>query len=529
MAPTVLQGLTWQDAGYLAPEITLVAAAIFITLLELFLPRRSSGVLAGWLSLGSILLSLAFVLWRMLDMNPTGVSPEEAAQAGNAIRLLGDSYRVDDFANLMKIIFLIAGALIVLMSIGYVKRDSEINDKSEFFTLMLPALTGAMMMVSSGDLITMFVGMELLSISTYVLVGIRKNASVSAEASFKYVVIGGISSALILFGMSYLYGVTGSTNLGEIGRALQQAMTNYEALVYVGFFFLLGGFAIKIAAAPFHAWAPDVYQGAATPVTAFLAVISKGAALAALFRIFYNTALYYTSSLARDGNGALGDDLFLALKVLAAAAMIVGTTAALRQRNVKRLLALSGVANAGYLLVPIGIGLAGLHSSNMSEFVYYLLAYVFMNIGAFAILTVVARAAGHEEANGYAGLYYRAPWTAAAMIVLLLSLAGLPVSGGFFGKLFILLGAAQTKDYWLIAVMIVTSVISYYFYFSLVRQMFLRSGNEEAEVKIPLTAGLTIWICVAATLALGLAPSPVLDSVNHVFSLLGDMFVAPGQ
>ncbi|RXZ83552.1 NADH-quinone oxidoreductase subunit N [Paenibacillaceae bacterium] len=518
--------LTWHDLAYLTPELTLLIAAIVLALLDLVLPSKVSRMYIGWLALAGLLTSLGFVISFMLEAGGSSLSGVGSAEAGPLIRLLGDSYRIDGYANLLKVVMLSAASLIVLMSLGTVRNDSEIPDKGELYTLLLPAVLGAMIMASSGDLITIFVGMELLGLSTYVLVGMRKNngPGTGAEAGFKYVVIGGISSAFILFGMSYLYGVTGSTNLGLIGMRLPEAIAQYNSLVYVGIFFLLGGLAIKIAAAPFHAWAPDVYQGASIPVAAFLAVVSKAAALAVLFRIFYNTVLRDTEVFTGQG-ASLGTDAFLALKVLAAAAMIVGTTAALRQHNIKRLLALSGVANAGYLLVPIGIGVAGFHSSNMSEWLFYFIAYALMNIGAFAVLAVVGKAAGHEEMSGFAGLYYRAPWTAAGMLVLVLSLAGLPVTGGFFGKLFILLGAAQMRDYWLVAIMLATTVISYYFYFSIIRQMFMRSAEGGSDIRIPAATGLVIWICVAATAVLGVTPGPVLEWINSNFNLSVDLFI----
>ncbi|WP_313997001.1 NADH-quinone oxidoreductase subunit N [uncultured Paenibacillus sp.] len=522
-----LTGLTWNDAAYLLPEMTLVAVAIIITLLDLAVPSRYSRSFTGWLSLAGVVLSLFFVVLQMIAMNPLDGSP-----GTEVVRLLGDSYRVDDLGNILKIVLLTASALIILMGIQSVNRDDAIADKGEVYTLLLPAAAGALILSSTADLITLYVGLELLSISTYVLVGIRKRSVKSSEAAFKYVVLGGISSAFILFGMSYIYGVTGTTNFGGIAAALGSALTDYEALLYLGFFFVLGGFAIKIAAAPFHAWAPDVYQGAPAPITAFLAVVSKGAALAAMLRLFHSTVLFqtemFTGGKAPDVSDAVrnfGPDLFFAMKVLAAAAMIVGTTAALRQRNLKRLMALSGVANAGDLLVPIAVGMTPLQTSNIGEFMFYLIAYVFMNIGVFAVLSVVGRSAGHDELKGYAGLYYRAPWTAAAMIVLLLSLAGLPVSGGFFGKLFILLSAAGHEDYWLAGIMIVTSVISYYFYFSIIRQMFLRTGDAGEPIRMPVSAGLTLWICAAATLALGLFPSPVMEWIQYTVSLPADLFI----
>lgn len=511
--------LTAPDVAYLVPEITLVAAAIIITLIDLALPKSASRKFLSWLSLAALAGAFAFVTMQLIQFNPFGEGSAEV------ISLLRDSYRIDGFALAMKLIILVASMLIMLMGIRTIEQDNEIVDKGETFTMMLPAVAGALILCSTADLITMFVGLELLSISTYVLIGFRKRSKLAAEAAFKYTVIGTVSSALILFGMSYLYGVTGSTHLGEIARALEPALVQYEALVYVALFFMVAGFAVKIAAAPFHAWAPDVYQGAATPVTAFLAVVSKAAAFVALFRIIFNTAVIQTPFFFGPLANPVGEDVLLALKVLAAAAMIVGTTAALRQKNVKRLLALSGVANAGYLLVPLAIGLGATSTNNAGDFAFYLTAYVFMTIGVFAVMGIVSQAAGSDELKGYAGLYYRAPWTAAGMIVLLVSLAGLPVTGGFFGKLFILLSAAQMEDYWLAAVMIVTSVISYYFYFGIMRQMFMRTAETDTKITVPVTTGIAMWICVAGTLVLGFMPNAVMEMFEQVVTLSRDIWI----
>lgn len=504
--------LTWTDMLYLAPEFTLAAVFLLLVVLDLLLPKSVSRLSMGWLTFAGLSVSLGLVVWRMLDMNKTGA-------AADAVHLLSNSYRIDDFASLLKIVFLTGTALIVLLALGSVRDDEAITDRAEYFYLLLPAVIGAMMMSSSGNLVTLYIGLELLSLTSYVLVGMRRKSSLSAEAAFKYLVIGGISSALVLFGMSYLYGVTGSVDLAVIGKALPGALVDFKALVYVGFLFMLAGFGIKIATAPFHAWAPDVYQGAPSPVSAFLAVISKGAALAVIFRIMFNTVLFAVGG--EDAN--VSNDIFLTLLVLAAAAMLIGTTTALRQKNVKRLLALSGVANAGYMLVPIGLSITVVHSSNFSEFIYYLIAYLLMTIGAFAVLSVISRSAGHEELKGFSGMYYRAPWTAAAMVVFVLSLAGLPVSGGFFGKLFILLGAANAKVYWLVAIIVVSSVISYYFYFGFVRQMFMRSGSDDSDIRVPAATGIVIWLCAAATIALGLFPGPLMEWIDAVFSIRSDL------
>ncbi|MFD0673706.1 NADH-quinone oxidoreductase subunit N [Cohnella sp. GCM10027633] len=510
-----LQTLSWSDTWYLSPEITLSIFTIVLAVIDLILPKRANRDVIGWLTLAGLLAAAAFVVLLMVDLkNGVGAAGDEVYS------LVGGSYRIDDFGNLLKLAFIGASAFIVLFSLGSV-RDEDVPIKGEMYYLVLPAVLGAMVMSSSGDLITLFVGLELLSITSYILVAARKRSSASSEAAFKYVVTGGVASAFILYGMSFLYGATGSTRLPEMLKGMDAAMQTSEALLYVGFFLMIAGFAAKLALAPFHAWASDVYQGAPTPVTAFLGVVAKGAAFAMLYRIFFLFATYFMFG----SDSVMNDDIFLALAVLAAAAMIVGTAGALRQRNVKRLLALSGVANAGILLTPLVLGLSPLHSSMFEEFFYYFIAYALMNIGAFAVLTIVSRDTGNETISGFAGLYHRAPWTAAAMTVLLCSLAGLPVTGGFFGKLFILFGTVQTKTYWLAAVLLVTTVVSYAVYFAFIRQMYLRGGDIDSGLRMTAPATICIWLCVAGTLALGFFPKPILEGIGQLFSLQFDMLV----
>lgn len=495
--------LQWSDLGYMTPELTLVIAAVVLSLLDLVLPKRINRTMLGWLSLASILISIGFVI--------SFLQPAEPKQ------LLGLSYRIDDFANIIKLILLTGAGFVTFMSIGLIK-EREIPHIGEFFYLLLPATLGGMIMASSGDLITLFVGLELLSITSYILVAMRKKDLRANEGAFKYMVLGGISSAIILYGMSFLYGMSGSTNIAEISSAIGQNATDMLPLIYVSFFLLLAGFGFKIAAAPFHMWAPDVYQGAATPVTAFLAVVSKAAAFAITFRILYVVfAVGPLSQLPIHG------DVLLSLMVVAALAMVMGNFTALRQTNMKRLLAYSGIANSGYLLVPLAIYFSDVHFSNFSEFAFYLIAYLFMNIGIFAVVMIIEHSTGDETTSGLAGLYYRAPATAVGTVFLVLSLAGLPISGGFFGKLYILLGTLQTHNYWLAAVMIGTSVVSYYYYFGLIRQMFMRSDMESREVFITWPLGITLWLCVAASIVMGAVPQWVLNWIEQIFTLTQDL------
>lgn len=498
------------DLQYLSPELTLVIAAVVLAIIDLALPRQWSRQFLGILSLLAVMISASFVIYWMFQINGETPGP---------IELLNQSYRIDDFANLFKLLLLGGTALIILMSLGYFK-EKEIPHTGEYYYLFLPATLGAMIMTSSGDLITLYVGLELLSITSYVMVGMRKMNQQSNESAFKYMVNGSIASAFILYGMSFVYGMTGSTNLSTIIQTLNVFDSSLSAMVYVSAFLMIGGLGFKIAAAPFHAWAPDVYQGAPAPVAAYLGAVSKGAAFALLFRIIYN--VYFGVGTPEM---PIYLDIFFALTILAAASMIVGNLMALRQRNMRRLLALSGVANAGYLLVPISIQFGALHMSNFTEFYYYLLAYFFMNIGAFAVLMAVSRTSGDDEMKGFAGLYYRAPYTAVAMTILLLSMAGLPITGGFFGKFYIMLGAVQVQQYWLAAVMIATSVASFYYYFSVIRQMFMRRATEHTDLYMNVPLAITIWICAIATIALGIFPKGIITYIESIYTLWQDFFL----
>lgn len=508
-----MERLQASELLYLAPELTLVISAIVISLIDLLLPRRVNRDLTGWLSLLGILGSAAFVVFYSI--------PVINGDGPGTISLLRDSYRIDDFGNILKLVILGGGALVTFMSIGAVK-DDEIPHRGEYYYLLLPALIGGMIMASSSELITLFVGLELLSITSYILVAIRKTRAESSEGAFKYLVTGSIASAFILYGMSFLYGMTGSTNLTEIRNLLTEP--SFYPLVYVSYFFMIGGFAFKVAAAPFHTWAADVYQGAATPVSAFLATVSKAAGFVILFRVVY---------IAFYGLGGASDipihaDFFFVLALLAATAMILGNAMALKEKNAKRLMAYSGVANAGYLLVPIlndpFYTQSTMHYTMVPEFVYYLIAYVLMNIGMFAAIMIVTGSSRNEEISAFSGLYYRAPGLAVAIVIIVLSLAGIPITGGFFGKFFILFGTLQSQMYWLAAVMIITSVVSYYYYFSIVRQMFMRTALQATELvrSTPLVA--TLWICAILSVVIGLWPNGIVGWIESIFVYELDLF-----
>jgi NADH-quinone oxidoreductase subunit N len=503
------------DMAHLAPELTLVIAAIVLVLLDLVLPKSISRNRFGLVSLLALAVSAAFLIAR-LDKP--------------VVSMLYDSFRIDDFSNLIKLLLLVGTAFVILLSYGSKKEQSN-PYLAEYYYLLLPATVGGMVMASATDLITLYVGLELLSITSYILVGIRTSSTFSLEAAMKYVILGGIASAFILYGMSFLYGLTGYTQIvlhdgANIVGGVMPGISGLDAhnapLAYIAMFLLIGGFAFKIAAAPFQSYAPDVYQGAPSSVASYLAVVSKTAAFAVVARFL--VAIFVGDSV---GGLPLKSDMLHIVEIIAAVSMVVGNALALRQRNMKRLLAYSGVANTGYLLVPIGVafGAQGVHTNSVNELLFYALAYMLMTFGAFTVVQIVARVNGSEEMSAFAGLYYRAPWTAIAMIVFVLSLAGLPISAGFIGKLSILLGAVAVKAYWLALVMLLTSVASFYYYFSIVRQMFMRMSEDDAKVSVPFPLGLILWITALGTIALGLFPNIVFNYLEKIIDLTADFFI----
>ncbi|GGE05140.1 NADH-quinone oxidoreductase subunit N [Marinithermofilum abyssi] len=469
------------DWTVMAPEIIIAAAAALLSLADLFLRENTDRRFFSWFSLAAVIAAIFFTVSRF------GQQPYE---------ILGDTYRVDDFALAFKTAVLSGVGLVFLLSAWGVRQE-EIRFRGEYDYLLLAAALGAMIMTSSADLITLFVGLELLSISSYILAGIHRERYASNEAAWKYVVQGGVASAFILYGMSFVYGLTGSTNLYTIQQRLVEAyQTGYDAFVLLSLFLMLLGFGFKIASAPFHMWVPDVYQGAPTPVTSFLAVVSKTAAFALVLRIVLVGYIFlYQMQIWQQVVEPV-------LLVLAGLSMVIGNTAALHQTDTKRLLAYSSVAHAGYLLVPLSTLGAVLFESTF----YYLIAYLVMTMGAFTVAALLEREAGHGNISGFAGLSRRSPGTAAAMTVFLLSLAGIPVTAGFFGKFYILMNALSTQHFWIAGIMVGTTVISYYYYFGIIRQMYFRPPASKDRMRVPMVPALLLVIGILGTVGLGVVP-----------------------
>jgi NADH-quinone oxidoreductase subunit N len=506
-----MQELMSYPWSIMMPEFIILGVATLLSLLDLFMKEKINRKVLAWLALGGIGAALLFVINSLQH-----IGKEQPIQ-----QILHDTYRLDGFAIAFKLIFLVGVALVFFLSLDYVNRK-DIAYEGEFYYLLLTGLLGAMILASSADMITMFVGLELLSISTYILVGIRKKNLQSNESAFKYVVSGGIATAIMLYGMSFIYGLAGSTNLFEIQNNLAFAYSEgYQFMIYFAFFLTFVGMAFKISVVPFHMWAPDVYQGAPTPITAFLSVVSKAAGFALLLRLLLVAFLPIGSINEETGYPDLiFFELSFYLALAAAASMIIGNTLALRQTNVKRMFAYSSIAQAGYILVPLASlshAYFVVNNQIVGTTIYYLMAYLFMNIGAFAIIQSVTKQVGSEEVSSFAGLYHRSPFKAVGMSIFLLSLAGLPITAGFFGKFMIFMVSIEQGKMWLAIVMVLTSVVSYFYYFGIIRQMYMRPGESEEQLRLPLGIGIVITVCILGTILLAVFPTYILELLETKF------------
>lgn len=469
----------------MTPEIVLAVLALVVFTIDFMTDIKGKKPFLAKMSILSLLVTAALVLLTNREVGS-----------------IGDIFVVDSFAVVFKLIILVSVALVIAMSMHYLEKNPDIY-QGEYYSIMLFATIGGMLMVSSADLVTLYVGLEILSISSYVLAGFKKHNRKSTESAIKYIILGGTSSAFILYGMSFLYGLTGTTSIAEIGNVIYSLHVDYPYIVMMSILFMIVGLGFKISVVPFHMWAPDVYEGAPTPVTAFLSVVSKLAAFGVVLRVFIVTF------------GALVSEWAFILAIIAAITMILGNAVALAQKNIKRLMAYSGVAQAGYLLVAFTTTAAE-PNYTINIVAFYAVAYLLMGLGAFAIITVVTENAGSEDLSSFNGLYKRAPYLALAMAVFLVSLAGLPFTAGFIGKAYIFFGAIRGDMLWLALLMIVTSIISFYYYFMIIKQMFLHEPKPNSEeLKTPMSISTVVTVSLAATLILGLLPGLLMNIFNQ--------------
>jgi NADH-quinone oxidoreductase subunit N len=407
--------------------------------------------------------------------------------------LFDGAYINDSFSTFFKQLFLIAAVLIVLIS-----KDHLISKQGEFYTLIVSALLGMMIMVSAGELITIYIGLELMTISFCVLIAYKGDEK-SKEASLKYLILGAMSSAIFLYGLSLIYGITQTTVIKEIAEVLGAG--HVMPLEILGMIFLIAGFAFKIAIVPFHMWAPDIYEGAPTSITVFLAVASKTAGLAVLLRLFM---------IGMPSISSYWVELIIVLSVIT---LILGNLAAIPQTNIKRMLAYSSIAQAGYFL----LGIIANSSLGVAAILLYSLFYLFANMGAFGVVIAVSKATGSNEIKDYAYLAKRSPYLAAVMLISLLSLAGIPPLAGFIGKFYLFLAIIEKGQIWLAFLSIGMSVVSVYYYLKVVKIMYFGESPEKLEpIPVSKSTKLALTISMIALVVLGIYPNQVINVVLSV-------------
>lgn len=477
-APTV-------DYHALAPEIILGAGIVLVLVVDLFVSDARKWLLTP---LASFTLLGAFIPVLTLALSDAG-----------ARSIFDGRYVVDDFSLVMKGLFLLSGYVVVLLSADHIREGDYYQ--GEYWVLLLSSIAGMVMMASSRDLVSVFVSLEFLSIPAYMLAAWRKSDRLSNEAGMKYYLLGVFASAVMLYGMSLLYGLADSTKLVDIGRYLQGDVTAIRAVAVL---FVIVGFAFKVSAVPFHTWAPDTYQGAPTPVTAFLSVASKAAGFVALV-----TVVYVAVPGASDSWQPL-------IWILSALTMTVGNVMALKQSNIVRMLAYSSVAQGGFILMPLAV--AGMQDAShlaLRAVVTYLCLYAATNLGVFAVIIAVARKTRSGEISSYGGLFSYAPGLATMMTIFMASLAGIPPLGGWFAKFnafHALISAGTGGAYWLAVIGGINSVIAFGYYGSVLREMWMRPvpDGDTTPVAVQSSVAFALGITGIATLLLGVLPGMVL-------------------
>jgi NADH-quinone oxidoreductase subunit N len=491
------------DVKLVAPELILTLCACVALVLEVVLPRRESRW-TGYFALAGFALTAASVVALGMSVWPS-----------SSLTGFYGTVKIDGFAIVFKLIFLVAAALTVAISLRYL--DVEGEQRGEYYALVMFATVGMMFLASGYDLIVLYISLELMALTFYVLVGYTKRERRSNEAGMKYFLLGAFSSGILLYGMSLLFGVTGSTNLGEIAPKVAQAIASSSDLsgfsmrpmVLLAMIALAAGLFFKIAAVPFHMWAPDAYEGAPTSVTAFLSTGSKAASFALYARIFI------------EALGGMHVEWAPLLGIVAAVTIMVGNWAAVTQTNSKRLLAYSSVSNAGYLL----LGLVAANDWGYKGLVVYLIVYTFMNIGAFGVIISLRRSGIiGDEVDDLTGLGQKAPGMAALMAIFMLSLGGLPITGGFIGKLFLFgglieRGKAEGKNwyYWLVGWAAFNTVVSFYYYVRFIRAMYI--GDRAADARpLSLSPALqtALVVCGVAVILIGVYPHPFIKAAEAV-------------
>ncbi|MDR3763440.1 MAG: NADH-quinone oxidoreductase subunit N [Acidobacteriota bacterium] len=482
-----------------APMILLTLFALGILCVDLFLPASRKQYSAAPALLGLFAAGLAtHEIQRVLPAN------------GDALRGFFGIILVDPLAVYFFYLFLVGAALSILISVKYLEIERE--NHGEFYALLLACVVGMMCMAAGNDLVMLFIGLELMALSSYILVGFLRGNKRSNEAALKYLLLGAFSSAILAYGLSLFYGVSGTTNLAVLCDALTQRMeaNPHDPIVLLAMLGVLAGMLFKIAAVPFHMWAPDVYEGAPTSVTGFMSVSVKAAGWAMMLRVLL------------FGLAPLRALYVPTLVFVALATLLVGNLAAITQHNLKRLLAYSSISHVGYMLLGLVASDGVTSRTGIKGILFYLLAYTFMNLGAFTVLTSLRRRniAG-DDIEDIAGLMQKAPMEAICMLIFLLSLAGIPPFAGFYGKYFIFLSLIETGHYALATVAVLFSVVGLYYYLRIANAMFVRTPATSEPVTVAAGVNLALIFSAAATIVIGLLPNIFIRAVDWSVSVLG--------
>ncbi len=509
MGPTI--SLSWVLA--LVPEIALVILLFVVLLYDRTLKpeeRRKVGQLTAWGAFVTLLLT--FGLWLFMDIPDASATLNDSLIWGGMIR--------DDLVTLVfRVMFLTA-----LMMTSLISMDVERLQRSEYYALLITATLGFSLMAAGSDLIMIYIALETASISSYVLAGFFTNQERSSEAGMKYFVYGAFATGVMLYGMSLLYGLTGQTNIYRIPLEIAKLLANVNAetvataatgsvtpvLVLAGTMVVVG-FGFKISAVPFHFWTPDVYQGAPTPFTGFVSTASKAAGFAIFIRVF-TAGVFGDVSNFSPQTAPIWWSALVAISVIT---MTLGNFAAIFQSNIKRMLAYSSIAQAGYAL----IGLLTFSQDGSGATMFYLLMYVFSNIAAFGVIIVVSNVTGSDEVEDLNGLSRRAPYLALVMLFALLSLGGIPPTAGFFGKFFLFKAAVDAGLWWLALIAILNAFVALYYYLSILKNMYLyRSEAEDVKIPVSRAVALGLGVSVLAILYLGIYAGPAFEWTRQAAS-----------
>lgn len=481
------------DLVTILPELIVVSVACLLLVLDPITPSHRKDLLA-WMSVAA--LAVCFMV--------------TAGSMGDRVSAFSDLVVVDGYASFWKLLLYVVSGMTILLSIGYLKEERI--DLAEFYGFVLLSLTGMMIMVSGADLLVIYLGIELMSISLYVLAGFKRFEAKSIESSAKYFILGAFSSGLLLYGISLIFGVAGSTRLVEIAAAVDARGLD-DSLILIALTLVIVGFGFKVAAVPFHMWTPDVYQGAPTSVTAFMAVASKAASFGAFLRVML------------EGFGGMKPNwsgLILGVCILT---LILGNLVAIVQTNVKRMLAYSSIAHAGYALIGlvvagwVGTGAAagtGVSAKGVSSMMLYLAVYSFMTLGAFSMVAILRRGGCEgEDLDDFTGLAKRHKGAAFLMLLFMISLAGIPPTAGFIGKFYLFMAAVNAGLTWLAVVGLIFAAVSAFYYLRVVMVIYMRepSPDQESETRLALspTATVVLALAVAGVVLFGIYPWPLVS------------------